>query len=64
MDNELLIEELISRILQTENPDDIIEALDISTEELLENFKDKLEDNRYKFHYLEVENYLPEDYEE
>lgn len=49
----LLLNELKERILTNYDPDDIIEALDISAEDLLDMFEDKLDEFRYKFEHLE-----------
>ncbi len=45
----LTIEELKEYVLQHYDPDEIIEILDITTEELLEYFEDKLIDKRRIF---------------
>jgi len=45
----LTLDELKEKIVQMYDPDDIIEALEISTEELLNAFEDKLADNVIKF---------------
>ncbi len=51
----LTLEEAKERIVNQYDPDDIVEALEISSEELLDMFEDKLSDNRYKFEDLEGE---------
>ena len=45
----LTLAELKEKIVQLYDPDDIIEALEISTEELLDAFEEKLADNVLKF---------------
>lgn len=45
----LTLEELKERIVAQYDPDLIVEILEISTEELLENFENKLLDKRDKF---------------
>lgn len=45
----LTTEDVRDKILEEYDPDDLIEALDISTEDLLDKFWDRLEDNSYKF---------------
>ena len=45
----LTIEELKERLVQIYDPDDIIEALEITTEELLNAFEEKLTANLHKF---------------
>ena len=51
----LLLHELKMHLLNSKNPDDLLELLNISSEELLERFTDKIED-RYEE--------LSEEYEE
>lgn len=43
------LEELKERILENYDPDDIVEALELSTEDLLDAFEQKLIDNLHKF---------------
>jgi len=38
----LTLEEIKERILKTYDPDDLLEALEITSEELLDRFEDKL----------------------
>ena len=45
----LTLEEIKEKIILEYDPDLIIEVLEITTEELLDNFEDKLIDNLYKF---------------
>jgi hypothetical protein len=45
----LTLEEIKEKINAEYDPDLIIEVLEITTEELLDNFEDKLIDNLYKF---------------
>ncbi len=45
----LTLEELKERIIQNYDPDLIVEILEISTEELLNVFEDKLVENTSKF---------------
>ena len=45
----LTLEEIKERIVLEYDPDLIIEVLEITTQELLDNFEDKLIDNLYKF---------------
>lgn len=40
----MTLQDLKDRVLATRNPDDILEILDISAEELLDRFEDKLEE--------------------
>lgn len=40
----LTIQEIKERMLATQDPDDILELLDISAEELLDRFEDKIEE--------------------
>lgn len=47
--DKLTTDELIEKIILLYDPDLIVDMLDISTEELLENFRDKVVDNKYKF---------------
>ena len=55
----LTLEELKEVLCDHLDPDDIVEALEISTEELLDMFEDKLRANRYKFLDYE-EDYIDE----
>ena len=45
----LTIEELKEQILQEHDPDDVLEALEISTKDLLDAFEDRVIRNAYKF---------------
>ena len=45
----LTLEEIKERIVLEYDPDIVIEVLEITTQELLDNFEDKLIDNLYKF---------------
>jgi len=45
----LTLEEIKERIVKLYDPDDIVEALELNTEELLDAFEDKLADNIDKF---------------
>ena len=38
--------ELKDKLLQTKDPDELVELLDISSEELLDRFEDKLDERR------------------
>jgi hypothetical protein len=38
--------ELKDKLLQTKDPDELVELLDISSEELLDKFEDKIEERR------------------
>ena len=51
----LTLEEILERVIQQYDPEDIIEALEITTEELLDvpYFVDKFTINRYKFEDME-----------
>lgn len=51
----LTLGEIIERVIQQYDPEDIIEALEITTEELLDvpYFIEKFEMNRYKFEDME-----------
>lgn len=44
------LDELIEKIAGRFDPDEIVEALDLSTEEILEQFPERLEEKREKFH--------------
>lgn len=57
----LTINELKERIVQNEDPDFIVEILEISTDELLEAFHDKLEEHLEYFLYLEENEILYRD---
>jgi|TARA_R100001480_G_scaffold61621_2_gene74091 hypothetical protein len=52
----LTLEEIKEKIILEYDPDLIIEVLEITTEELLDNFEDKLIDNLYKFDVDENNN--------
>ena len=45
----LTLEELKDKVKEEYDPDDILSALEITTEELLDAFEDKLESCSYKF---------------
>ena len=47
--DKLTTDELIEKIVLVYDPDEVLEILDITTEELLENFRDKVVSNKYKF---------------
>ena len=51
----LTIDEIIERVVQRYDPDDIVDALEITTEELMDvpYFVDKLLDNLEKFGEIE-----------
>ena len=49
----LTLEELKELITARCDPDEVVELLDISTEDLLEYFEDKLIEHRHKFKDLE-----------
>ena len=51
----LTLEELKELLADHLDPDDVMEALELTTEELLEAFTDKLIYNRYKFQDYEDE---------
>ena len=54
----LTLEEIKERILQEYDPDDLLEALQISSEEILDRFEDKLLRKLDEFHEeLEEEVY-------
>jgi hypothetical protein len=46
----LTLEEIKERLLRLYDPDDLVEALQISAEELLDRFEDKLLKNIEEFH--------------
>lgn len=50
----MTLEELKKRILAECDPDEVVEELDISTEDLIEAFEDRLEDRKFRF--LEFED--------
>ena len=52
----LTLEEIKEKIILEYDPDLIIEVLEITTQELLDNFEDKLIDNLYKFDVDENNN--------
>ena len=56
----LTLEETKERILKTYDPDDLLEALQINSEEILERFEDKLINRLEKFLETVVEE---EEYE-
>ena len=45
----MLLHELKERIVEEYDPDDIVEALELSTEDLLDAFEDRLLKNIHKF---------------
>ena len=45
----MLLKEVKEMIIDKYDPDDVIEALEISTEDLLDAFENKLSDNLVKF---------------
>jgi hypothetical protein len=51
----LTLEETKERILKTYDPDDLLEALQINSEEILERFEDKLINRLEKFWETVVE---------
>lgn len=51
----LTLEEVKERLLRLYDPDDLLESLQISSEEILERFEDKLI-RRLEFFYEELEN--------
>jgi hypothetical protein len=54
----LTLEEIKDRLLRLYDPDDLLEALQISSEELLDRFEDKLLKRLEEFHEeLEEEEY-------
>jgi hypothetical protein len=54
----LTLEEIKDRLLRLYDPDDLLEALQISSEELLDRFEDKLLKRLDEFHEeLEEEEY-------
>jgi hypothetical protein len=55
----LTLEEIKDRLLRLYDPDDLLEALQISSEELLDRFEDKLLKRLEEFHeeLEEEENY-------
>ena len=56
----LTVEELKEKIADNYDPDLIVEVLQITTEELLDAFEDRLMDNRNKFIDLEEDNEIDE----
>jgi hypothetical protein len=57
----LTLEEIKDRLLRLYDPDDLLEALQISSEELLDRFEDKLLKRLEEFHEeLEEEEYYEE----
>ena len=56
----LTLEETKARILKTYDPDDLLEALQINSEEILERFEDKLINRLEKFWETVVEEELEE----
>jgi hypothetical protein len=57
----LTLEEIKDRLLRLYDPDDLLEALQISSEELLDRFEDKLLKRLDEFHEeLEEEEYYEE----
>ncbi|MDG1949637.1 MAG: hypothetical protein P8J32_02305 [bacterium] len=56
----LTLEETKERILKTYDPDDLLEALQINSEEILERFEDKLINRLEKFWETVVEEEIEE----
>ncbi len=54
--NELTLEELKERIIAQVDPDDLLELLDISMEDLVEALSDHIEEN-----YVKIARELPDD---
>lgn len=50
------IDTLKQHVIDNYDPDDVLEALDLSTEELVNAFEDKLEYYSYKFEELDEED--------
>lgn len=50
---ELTVEELKERVVETYDPELVVDVLQITTQELVDAFEDKLIDNRIKFKDLE-----------
>ena len=48
----LTMDEIKEKVLQRYDPDDLIEALDISSEEILDRFEDKLLANLEQFEQI------------
>lgn len=55
---KITLQQLVQRMIDRFDPDDIVDMLDISTEELLDKFIDKVADKYETFDWLE------EDYDE
>ena len=55
--HELTIEELKERIIAQVDPNDLLELLDISMEDLVEALSDHIEEN-----YVKIARELPDDY--
>jgi hypothetical protein len=55
----LTLEEIKERLLKTFDPDDLLEALQITSEEILERFEDKLI-NRFDTFEAELEEVVDE----
>lgn len=45
----LTLEELKERVLSQYDPDSVVDALELSTDDLVNAFEDKLLENQYKF---------------
>ena len=55
------IEELKELIIDNYDPDDVLEALNLSTVDLVNAFEDRLEDYAYKFEEDSLDEYESED---
>ncbi|MDC0529229.1 hypothetical protein OAO19_03060 [Gammaproteobacteria bacterium] len=51
----LTLEELKEKLLKECDPDEIVEQLDLSTEDLLEAFTDRLDEKSYRFQEFDEE---------
>jgi len=51
----LTVEELKEILVEHLDPDDVVEALELTTEQLLNSFEDELMQKRYKFTDYEME---------
>ena len=58
----LTMDEIKERILRMYDPDDLLEALEISAEELLDRFEDKLINRLDTFEELQVEEEDEDEY--
>tara|TARA_R100001530_G_C4278361_1_gene144937 strand:+ start:87 stop:284 length:198 start_codon:yes stop_codon:yes gene_type:complete len=61
---ELTLKELMEMILFRLDPDELIERLDLSTEEIVERFHDKIAERRHRFEDFEEDELGEETYEE